>query len=199
MKQPPKSVYSNTHLNVSTVRKENMVDVLNLAGADLDGPDFDPVPTGWYICTIKKFEDKFTKGGADAALPAGTPMLNVHFRIRDGWTVMEDDKERNVGGKYVFKQLIIPPAKVNGKAYEHYKKMMGQIARFFICAGVPESEVLSGEFNIEDRERFIGLEVGVRVKKYFNTYKQEWDNDVQSFKPASEVEGAEAGATAGIV
>ena len=174
-----------------------MPDVLNLAGADTSGPDFDPVPTGWYPCSIKKIEDKFTKGGPDAALPGGTPMMNIHLRIRDGWEVVQDDATRFVGGKFLFKQLIIPPAKVNGKAYEHYKSMMGQVARFFICAGVPEAEVMSGEFDISDRARFIDLEIGVRARRYFNKYKDEWDNEVQSFKPVSELSIPET--TAGLV
>lgn len=172
--------------------------VLNLAGADLSGPDFDPVPSGWYPCTVKKIEDKFTKGGPDAALPGGTPMLNIHLRIQNGFTVTDaEGNERNVGGKYVFKQLVIPPAKVNGKAYEHYKSMMGQVARFFICAGAPEEEVLSGEFDISDRSRFIDAEIGVRVRKFFNSYKDEMDNEVQAFKPITEL--SVPGATAGLV
>lgn len=175
-----------------------MPDVLNLAGADTSAPDFDPVPTGWYVCTVKKMEDKFTKGGQDAALPAGTPMINIHLRIRDGWEVEDDGKTRDVGGKFVFKQLIIPPAKVEGKPYEHYKKMMGQVARFFICLGVPEAEVLGGEFDISDRSRFIdGPEIAVRVRRYNNTFKGELDNDVQSFKPVSELSLPTA--TAGVV
>jgi hypothetical protein len=173
-----------------------MPDVLNLAGADLDGPDFDPVPTGWYPTTIKKIEDKFTKGGPDAALPEGTPMLNIHFRINDGVEVMEDGNVRNVGGKYLFKQLVIPPAKVAGKPYEHYKKMMGAVARFFICAGFDEAVVLSGEFDISDRSTIIDREIAVRARRYYNNYKGEQDNEVQSFKPISELATTE---TAGIV
>lgn len=174
-----------------------MPDVLNLAGADTSAPDFDPVPTGWYPCTVKKIEDKFTKGGPDSVLPAGTPMLNIHFRIRDGWTVEDDGNERDVGGKYLFNQMVIPPAKINGKPYEHYKRMIGQVARFFICLGVPEETVMSEEFDISDRSAYIdGPEIAVRAKRYFNTYKQEMDNDVQTFKAISELELPEA--TAGI-
>lgn len=175
-----------------------MPDVLNLAGADMEGPDFDPVPSGWYPCTVKKLEDKFTKGGPDAALPEGTPMLNIHLRIQDGYTITEDGKERNVGGKYLFKQLVIPPAKISGKPYEHYKKMIGQVARFFVCTGVvTEEEVLSGEFDISDRSRFIDAEIGVRARKFHNKFKDEWDNEVQSFKPISELSLPES--TAGLV
>lgn len=163
-----------------------MPDVLNLAGADLTAGDFEPIPTSWYPAYIVKIEDKFTKGGDDAKLPAGTPMLNIHFKLTE---------DTEYPGRYQFRQLVLPPAKINGKAYEHYKSMMGQVAKFFICAGEPPEVVMSGDFDISDRERFIGREIGIKVKLYNNTWKGEMDNKVEGFKLATELSSPE---TAGI-
>lgn len=160
-----------------------MPDVLNLAGADLTAGEFEPIPTAWYKAYVVKMEDKFTKGGEDAKLPQGTPMLNIHFKIADG------EHE----GRYQFRTLVIPPAKVNGKKYEHYQSMMGQVAKFFICLGEDEATVLGGEFDISDRERFIGREIGIKVKLYNNTFKGEMDNKVEGFKLASELDAVGAG------
>lgn len=160
------------------------IQVLNLAGADMTAGDFEPIPSGTYPAYIKKIETKFTKGGEDAKLPAGTPMLNVHFVLTE---------ESEFPGRYVFRQLIIPPAKVNGKPYEHHKSMMGQLARFLVCAGFEESVVTSGEFDLAGSD-IIGRTIGVKVKKYYNKYKEEEDNKVDGFKPIGDLVGAGAAA-----
>lgn len=158
-------------------------DVLDLSGGDLSAGDFDPIASGTYPATIVKVEDKFTKGDPDAALPAGTPMLNVHLRLNEDAV---DGDGNSVKGRYVFRSLIIPPAKVNGKAYEHFKSMQGQLAKFFICAGYDQELVMSGNFDL-DYDDIVGREIAVKVQKYYNTYKKEQDNRVQGFKAISEL------------
>lgn len=174
-----------------------MPDVLNLAGADTN-MTFDPIPSGWYPATIVKFEERFTKGGEDKALPGGTPMINFHFKIKEGTVAIDSEgKEIQVGGKYQFRQFIVPPAKIAGKPYEHYKSMMSQLATFFSKCGFDNKKVTSPD-GFDWKDEIVGCEIGIKVKLYFNKFKNEEDNDVTGFKPIgdiAELVGAAGGLT----
>jgi hypothetical protein len=163
-----------------------MVNALNLTGADMSAGDFDPIPSGTYPATVTRFEENFTKGGEDAKLPAGTAMFNVGFCINEGTT---DKEGNNVGGRWVWRNYIVAPAKVDGKPYEHKKRMDGQLARFFTAVGYTDEQVTSGDFAV-DADDIVGRECAVVVQKYHNSYKDEMDNKVNGVKPIGSIETA---------
>lgn len=154
---------------------------LNLAGADLTGSDFDAIPSGTYHCQVFKMEMKQTKGSEGSVLPKGTPMINVQFQV-----VQEKDanEEMVVKNRRLFRQLIIAPAKIGGKAYEHKKVMDRILGQFFKCVGYSEDEILSGEFN-PDFDDIKGRDILVVVgqKQKYNAEEGVMDNEVKGFKP----------------
>lgn len=157
---------------------------LNLAGADLAGTDFDAIPSGTYHCTVFKLEMKQTKGSEGSVLPKGTPMINVQFKVEDE---NSPDGEMKVKNRRLFRQLIIAPAKVGGKAYEHKKTMDRILGQFFKCVGFSEEEILSGDFN-PDFDDIKGKDILVVVgqKQKYNAEEGVMDNEVKGFKPFGE-------------
>lgn len=156
---------------------------LNLAGADLAGSDFDAIPSGTYHCTVFKMEMKQTKGSEGSVLPKGTPMINVQLKVEQDTATDPDGDEVKVKNRRLFRQLIIAPAKVGGKAYEHKKTMDRILGQFFKCVGYSEDEILSGDFN-PDFDEIKGKDILVVVGQ-----KQKWgaeegvmDNEVKGFK-----------------
>lgn len=149
---------------------------LNLKDADLKGSDFEAIPSGNYHCSVYDVTMKETKGGQDAALPKGTPMVNVQFKVEGG----------DYNNRRLFRQLIIAPAKVNGKPYEHKKTMDRILGQFFKCIGFSEEEITSGNFD-PDLEDLKGRELLVVVgqKPKYNGAEGEMDNVVKGFKPLS--------------
>lgn len=159
---------------------------LNLAGADLAGTDFDAIPSGTYHCTVFKMEMKKTKGSANSVLPAGTPMINVQCRVEQETAEDPDGNEVKVKNRRLFRQLIIAPAKVGGKPYEHKKTMDRILGQFFKCVGYSEEEILSGDFNPdldEIKGRDILVTVGQKVKYGTDPDDGIMDNEVKGFKP----------------
>lgn len=163
-------------------------DVLNLAGADMTAGDFEPIPSATYPCSVVRFETKFTKGGEEKKLPEGTPMFNVGLKVSEG----------QYENRWLWRSLIIAPAKVNGKAYEHKKMMDGMLARFFTALGFTEEEVTSGSFDTSDPETFIGrgcaVVVGQKMKYGCDPENPEYENVVKGFKPLTAItSGAASG------
>lgn len=154
---------------------------LNLAGADLAGTDFDAIPSGTYHCTVFKMDMKYTKGSKDAVLPKGVPMINVQFRVEQE---MDDDGEMKVKNRRLFRQLIIAPAKIGNKPYEHKKTMDRILGQFFKCVGYTEEEILSGDFN-PDFNEIKGRDILVTVgqKQKHGAEEGVMDNEVKGFKP----------------
>lgn len=157
---------------------------LNLAGADLSGGDFDAIPSGTYHCKVHKLEMKQTKGSEGSVLPKGVPMINVQFAVEDETRDDPDGDEVKVKNRRLFRQLIIAPAKVGGKPYEHKKVMDRILGQFFKCVGYSEDEILSGDFD-PDFDEIKGKDILVVVGQ-----KQKWgaeegvmDNEVKGFKP----------------
>jgi hypothetical protein len=147
---------------------------LNLAGADLKGSDFEAIPSDTYHCSVFDVALKETKGGATAVLPKGTPMINVQFKVEGG-----DYKNRRL-----FRQLIIAPAKIGNKPYEHKKVMDRILGTFFTCLGFPEDEVTADGFD-PSPEDLIGRELLVVVgqKQKYNAEEGVMDNEVKGFRP----------------
>lgn len=155
------------------------MDVLNLADADLKG--FDAVPSGVYPATVYAIDEKETKGGEGSKLPGGTPMWNVQFRIIDG---------HEFENRRFFRAYVIAPKEIDGKPYEHKKKMDGMLARFLIDIGYAEAEITSGKFkpNFDD---MLGRPVAIVVKrkqKYGTAPEMnEFDNEVTGTKPIDQI------------
>jgi len=146
---------------------------LNLADADLSGSDFEAIPSGTYHCSVFEITMKETKGGPEAALPKGTPMINVQFTVEGG----------DYNNRRLFRQLIIAPAKVGGKPYEHKKVMDRILGQFFKCLGFSEDDITSGDFD-PDPADLIGRELLVVVsqKQKYNAPDGVMDNEVKGFK-----------------
>lgn len=152
---------------------------LNLSKADLKG--FDAIPAGTYDATVYEAKMEETKGGEGSKLPAGTPKLNVQFKIDGG----EHDNRR------VFRGFVIAPAKLNGKPYEHKAMMDGMIARFFMACGYEEEEVLSDSFE-PDLNDLNGREVRITVKYRAADDEKGYpaQNDVTTVRPRAETSAA---------
>lgn len=139
---------------------------LDLTGADTKG--FDAIPSGTYACTVFEAQMQETKGGPEAKLPAGTPKINVQFRISEG----EHENRR------LFNAYVIPPAD-----YVNAAKLKGMLVNFLKAVGYDEKKIVSGKFNL-DVEDLIGREVNVVVgqKPKYNGAEGEMDNEVRGVK-----------------
>lgn len=156
---------------------------LNLEGADLKG-GFDAIPSGKYHAQVFEAEMRATKGREDAALPAGTPMISVQFKIL-GKFGGETGEGAEFYNRRQFAQYIIAPARVDGKPYKNKKMMDGILARFLTAIGYSEEEVTSGNFD-PDLEDFVGRECTITVGQY--EYDGEIRNNVKGVKPAGVAE-----------
>lgn len=154
---------------------------LNLSNADVKG--FDAIPANTYDATVYEVSMGETKGGEGSKLPGGTPFLNVQFKIDGG----EYDNRR------VFRKFIIPPAKVNGKAYEHKAMMEGMLVKFFLAIGYDEAEVTGEDFEPE-LEDLVGRECRVTVKYREADEEKGYpaSNDVTAVRPRSEATAGSA-------
>jgi hypothetical protein len=153
--------------------------LLNLSDADDSG--FDALPAGSYDAEVYEVTMKETKGSDGAKLPAGTPMLNVQFRITD-----EEYENRRV-----FRTYIIAPEKIGNKKYEHKAKMDGMLVRFFLAIGYTPDEVKDeGGFD-PDFEDMKGR--ACRVVLGQKEYNGEIQNEVKGVKNVSEETADAAG------
>jgi Protein of unknown function (DUF669) len=169
-------------MQVTTERVRYMPGLnLNLSGADLKG--FEPLPAGTYDASVYEVSMKETKGGDDAKLPGGTPMLNVQFKIDGG----DYDNRR------VFRSFIIAPDKIGGKKYEKKAMFDGMLARFFMALGYDESEVVSDDFD-PDFEDLVGKECRVTLSVNPGNEDRGWapSNDVKAVRPRSEATAGSA-------
>jgi hypothetical protein len=159
---------------------------LNLAGADLTDVGFDALPSATYHCSIVKLELRKTKGGGNSVLPAGTPMVNVQVKVEQETVEDADGNEVKCKNRRFFRSLIIAPAKVNGKNYEHKKTMDRMVGQFFKCLGYNEDEILSGDFNPdfdEQKGKELLVTVGQKTKYGTDPDDEIMDNEVKGFRP----------------
>jgi hypothetical protein len=144
---------------------------LDLSGADVKG--FDPIPAGVYDATVFKAEMQETKGGPEAKMPAGTPRLNVQFRL----AAEEGEPFYN---RRFFTSYTFPPAD-----YDKAKaaKMQGMFVRFLTAIGYEEKKVMGGKFNL-DVEDLAGREcrIVVALKPKYGGAEGEFDNEVKGVK-----------------
>lgn len=150
--------------------------VLDLSDADGSGVTFEAIPTGKYQTHIHAAEWKQTDNpDGSKKLPDGTPYLNVQLRVdedepRDGMTV----KNRTL-----FAKFFMPPAD-----YEQDKamRMKNSLVNFLVSSGYKLEDIQTKKFKI-DIDDLVGRQQTTIVKKYKNDYINDWDNNVQGFKP----------------
>jgi hypothetical protein len=164
--------------------------LLNLADADLSG--FEAVLAGTYEAQVHEVTWKETSG--KGKLPKGTPMLNVQFKL-DG----TDEEGKSVKNRRVFYTLVIPPEKINGKAYEHAGMMKANLVRFLIAIGYSKEEVMGGSFDPDpDDMKGRNCRVVVARREYVpegvdpetNPEDVQIQNEVKSVKPPSDEQGS---------
>jgi hypothetical protein len=147
-----------------------MSDGFNLDLSGATESSFEAIPSGTYRATVKEVTMKQTKGGPEAKLPAGTPMLNVQFRIADG----EYENRR------MFRSYVIAPDKIKGKKNENKSVTDGILYGFLKAVGYDPDEVKSGNFQLDVNDmagRACRIKVGQR------TYQDEIQNEVKDVKP----------------
>lgn len=167
---------------------------------------FDPFSSGTYDAVVYEAKmDEIKNKDGNGKLPAGTPMIKVQFKITGGPAGNEfpedgvgDAKPFEAGSgedyklfnRRVFRNYIIPPAKLDGKKYEHYEMMNGMLVRFLTSLGFTEEEVKAGDFDL-NLEDLAGREcrVVVATKQYKPDPENEPDkvitqNEVKGTKPA---------------
>jgi hypothetical protein len=143
-----------------------MPGLLNLTEADESG--FDPLPAGAYVCEVFEVSVVETKGGEDAKLPKGTPMLKVQWKVlsnRDRETEIFDDEGKKVKleNRRLFGQNVIPPKDIDGKPYEHYEMLNGQILRLFKSLGYDEKQIRNPKGFDPDFDDMVGRQALVTV------------------------------------
>jgi hypothetical protein len=160
------------------------VPVLDLTEHEDSG--FEALDPGVYACEIFEASWAETKGGENAALPKGTPLLKVQFVVRQP----EEFDNRRVFGQYT-----IPPKKIGNKPYEHYAKLNGMLVRFFKAIGYSEEEITQGGWE-PDLEDMVGKACSVKVSRYQwppDSDPPEFQNKVVGVKPAGEPVGTSSG------
>lgn len=159
---------------------------LNLGDADLKG--FEALDAGRYDAEVFEIKWDATKGGENAKLPAGTPLMKVQLRVLEPKiddVVLDQDRR-------VFTQFAIPPAD-----YDKKKRsvMTGMVARFFIAIGEDEKKVVSAKFSPDfDELKGRPCVVVLSRKQKYGTKPEdnEWENEVKSVKPAGAGTGTSA-------
>ena len=159
--------------------------VLDLSGADTSG--FDAIPSGRYFCSVFKAEMRETKGGENAKVPAGTPLINIQWQVHHPVGEPENAEYEN---RRVFSSYVVPP-KEHDK--EKAAKMKGMIVRLLVALGYEESEVTDKKFDL-DLEDLVGRDADVTVGQrpsYNDPEVQE--NVVKGVRPAGSASPASAG------
>jgi len=164
--------------------------LLNLTDAEESG--FDALPAGTYLCELFSHEMAETKGREGSALPAGTPMLKMQFKVvsnDDGNTEIEDDgKTISLENRRLFGQWVIAPQEINGEPYKHYKMMNGQLVSLFKALGYEEETIRAKKGFDPNFEDDYGKQVLVTVGRDTD-YNS---NPVKKVKPVGEGVGAGA-------
>lgn len=123
-----------------------MSNVLDLSGADSSG--FDPIPAGEYDAIVYNAEMTETKGGPNAKLPAGSPMVKVEFRITE-----DEHKNRVAYTNYV---LV-------GSDADRTAKALGGFVRFLVALGEDETKLKSKGFAYDKLSELNGKECVLRL------------------------------------
>ena len=157
--------------------------LLNLTDGNEKG--FDPLPPGAYLCEVFSVEMAETKG--EGKLPK-SPMLKVQWKVlstRDGETEVfdeEDGKATKLENRRFFGQNVMPPKEIDGKPYEHYEMMLGQVVRLFLALGYDEKEVKNPKGFDPDFDDMVGRQAIVTVGRDM----EYGSNPVKGVKPVGD-------------
>lgn len=136
---------------------------------------FEPLPRGTYNCTVYEAEMTETKGTSKLGV---RPMLKLTFRTTDDNP--EEYRDRNI-----WHQIVVPPKELDGQAYEHYDRMMGNLMGFFKAIGYSEADIKKWK-KLPSVDDYTGNECAVVVKfvpeDEENGYPAK--NEVTTVKPA---------------
>lgn len=165
-----------------------MTGPLDLSDANLEG--FAPLDPGRYNAEIFEMTWDATKGGPEAKLPKGSPLLKIQVRVLEpqiNGAVVEGDRR-------AFGQFAIPP-----KDYDPKKRatMLGMVGNFFQALGYDEKQVKDPKFmnslDFEDlKERPLVVVLGKEPKKDANgtIIEGEFNNPIKGYKPAGTLVGS---------
>lgn len=173
--------------------------VLDLTGADTS--TFDAIPAARYKATVWEVKWDATKGGENAKLPAGSPLLKVQFKLSDEYQDVEyvnDDGQKTKIGKNrrVFGQWSIPPADYDP---EKAAKLKGMLVNMLLGLGYEEKAVTKGNFKL-DLEDMTGRECVVVVgKQEYPKGSGSWNNPVNGVKPAGSVATGSSNDSSGLL
>jgi hypothetical protein len=150
--------------------------ILDLSGADTSG--FEALPTGAYNCNV--YEVEMTEVSGSGKLPAGTPMVKVQLRVKEG----EDHANHPVWTNYPLPD----------KSYENHAKTVGNFVNFLVALGEDKDKIKAKGFDLSKLKSLEGKECVVRVTK--EEYPQgsgDYTNRVKGVKPAGSLAGGASG------
>lgn len=142
---------------------------LDLTGADTTG--FEEMETGEYNAITISVEMQETKGGENAKLPAGSPMVKVGFAIQDEPYI----------GRQAYTNIVLV-----GQDEAKTQKALGQFVNFVAAVtGEDADTVKSNGFDLSDLSSLVQRECVVRLGPADKKYNPEntW-NTVKGIKPA---------------
>lgn len=146
--------------------------ILDLSGADTSG--FEALPTNSYNCNV--YEVEMTEVSGSGKLPAGTPMVKVQFRVKEG----EDHANHPIWTNYPLPD----------KSYENAAKTLGNFVNFLVAVGEDADKVKSKGFDLSKLKTLEGRECVVRVtREEYPKDSGDYTNRVKGVKPAGSATG----------
>ena len=163
---------------------------LNLTDFD-EQQSFEAMPPGKYFSIIFDEEDRATQGGENAKMPAGTPMIFLHFQItgKVGETEVEDE-EYQYYNRRQFRNLVVPPEDYDEKKR---KSMNGMIVALYKAVGYTTEQITSGSFEV-DTEDLVEKPLVIQVSRRLDKNPKEMQNSVVGFYSIEAAAGADAAA-----
>lgn len=181
-----------------------MSPTLNLT--DYEEPKgFDALPAGKYFATVFDAEDRETAGGENAKMPAGTPMIFLHFMITGKVAEAEQGEDSPYYNRRAFRNMVVPPDDYDPKKA---KAMRGMIVSFYRAVGYTDEEITSGDFDAdtEDQiEKDLVIQLDRKKKKEYDEETGKWvatnefENNVVGFFTVEAAAGSEAAAASSIL
>jgi hypothetical protein len=131
---------------------------------DVEVRDFEAIPAGKYIVEFTDYEDRETKGGENAKLPAGTPMINWEMTI-----VRNVNGDETHKGRRVWMNTII------------HERTLFNLKGVLLACGWNEND-LQGEIDFEQNQ-VIGNQVVANVtRREYPPESGNFTNDVRNVK-----------------
>lgn len=146
-----------------------MSNVLDLTGADTSG--FEAMESGEYNAITLSVEMQETKGGENAKLPAGSPMVKIGFAVQDEPYI----------GRQAYTNIVLI-----GTDDAKTKKALGQFVNFVAAVKGEDPETVKNEgFDLSDLSALVQRECVLRLGPPDTKFNPDntW-NTVKGIKPA---------------